>query len=369
MPCRTSTEPLSGTSQDEQIHLLVLLKTKLQGIPSLHIPSLTLPDILCSTTRASHIPNIPPDIQLPFFLRNRHVIDQYHGKPVKDEARQSTDITRAIWFWRLDEARQFERFHDTMRWNTAMFIALLTLHDFQTRSNHPKGMQMSKDTTKKGHDDISAPQFKAIGINAAACRFIKQYLAAVLEHHNTPLLFDARETFIKTWKNGTWDLYTGFRASQKKLLKNLMKKLTKDWEKELDSAESNMGKEEYRIRVAQFAGSLVPRRREQDISTGTLPGQEKSKYVYRVNNPPHTPRESREVERNELLDALRVPFTPQTKEKTRDQRNESYELEEDRNMVTGLRNAIEALQVTRPQDMLPVLMHLFPAPGMGQAST
>ncbi|KAF5847571.1 hypothetical protein GGP41_000283 [Bipolaris sorokiniana] len=362
MPCRTSTEPLSGTSQDEQIYLSALLKAKLQGIPSFHFPSLTLPDIICPAARASHIPNIPPDIQLPFFLRNRHLIEQYGGKPAKDEVKQSMDITRAIWFWRLDEARQFERFHDTMRWNTAMFIALLTLHDFQTRSSHYKAMHTSKDAIKKSQHNTTVPQFKKIRINVATHRFIKQYLAAVLEHHNTPLLFDARETFVKTWKNSPWDLYTGFRGAQKKLLKNLMKKLTKDWEKELNSAESSMGNEEYRIRVTKFAGSLVPRRREQDIPTGTLPRHEES-------GPPCIPRESREAGRNELLDALRVPFIPQTKERTKDQRNETCELEEGANMVTELRNAIEALQMMRPQDMLPVLMHLFPASGMGQAGT
>lgn len=198
---------------------------------------------------------------------------------------------------------------------------------------------------------------------------MKQYLAAVLEHHNTPTLFDAREIFIVTWKNSALDLYTGFRGAQKKLLKNLMKKLTKDWGKELDIAESNMEKEEYRIRVAKFAGSLVPRRREYDIPTGTIPKQEESGYIYGTDSPPCIPRKSREVERNELLDALRVPITPQTKEKTRDQRSENDGLEEDVNMVTELRNAIDALQMMRPQDMLPVLMHLFPAPGVGQADT
>ncbi|EUC40623.1 hypothetical protein COCMIDRAFT_30463 [Bipolaris oryzae ATCC 44560] len=363
MPCSTSPEPPSGTSQDQQVHLSALLSAKLQGIPLFHIPSLTLSNVFCPTARALHIPHIPPDIQLPFFLRNRNVIDQYGGKPVKDEAKQGMDITRAIWFWRLDEARQFQRFHDTMRWNTAMFIALLAL-DLQTKS-----LEMSQDTTRRGHHDTTAPQSKKVHINTAAYRFMKQYLAAVLEHHNTPLLFDARETFIVTWKNGALDLYTGFRGAQKKLLKNLMKKLTKDWEKELDIAESNLGKEEYRIKVAKFAGSLVPRRREQDIPTGTRPMQEKSGRVYGTDSPPCIPHKSQEIKKNDLLDALRVPFTPQTKEKTRDQKNGSYELKEDVNMVTELRNAIEALQVMRPQDMLPVLMHLFPASEMEQADT
>ncbi|EUC36242.1 hypothetical protein COCCADRAFT_2700 [Bipolaris zeicola 26-R-13] len=344
MSCSTSPKPLSGTRQDEQVNLSALLKAKLQGIPSFHIPSLTLSDVLCPTVRALHIPNIPPGIQLPFFLRNRHVIDQYGGKP-------------------------FQRFHDTMRWNTAMFIALLTLDDLQTHSGHSKSMDMSKDMTKKGHHDTTAPQSKNIRINNAAHRFMKQYLAAVLEHHNTPTLFDAREIFIVTWKNSALGLYTGFCGAQKKLLKNLMKKLTKDWGKELDIAESNMEKEEYRIRVAKFAGSLVPRRREYDIPTGTIPKQEESGYIYGTDSPPCIPRKSREVERNELLDALRVPITPQTKEKTRDQRSENDGLEEDVNMATELRNAIDALQMMRPQDMLPVLMHLFPAPGVGQADT
>lgn len=74
------------------------------GVPNHHLPSLILSDILDQTPRALNIANISPDIQLQFFLQNRATIDNYAGKAIKDDDKQSFDITRAIWFYRLDEA-------------------------------------------------------------------------------------------------------------------------------------------------------------------------------------------------------------------------------------------------------------------------
>ncbi|KAL6165372.1 hypothetical protein ACJQWK_08601 [Exserohilum turcicum] len=317
---------------------------------------LTLSDIVRQTAQASTIRNIPPDIQLAFFLGHRDAINRFGDRPVKDEASQSLNMTRVIWFWRLDEARQFQRFHDTMRWNTAMFVALLTLCEVQSRSSYPLGGEMNMDDQVKTgrHDtptlrdpsahvpttarhDTQTPRHPSAQIPAAARRFMTKYLAAVLEHHNTPLLFTARESFINTWKNSAWDVYTVFRGAQKKLLKNLMKRLNKDWEDELDFAEKSMSAEEFQKRVGKFVGSLVSRQREQGVSvalSGKVRGKKESGNTHMSNTRRRVSYEVRH-ETNELLAALRVPFTPQPKDK-------SY-------------------QTMRPRDMLPVLLRLFPA--------
>lgn len=98
MPHSTSAEQHPRTDGEEHGYLSALLKAKIQAIPSYHIPTPALSDVLGQTPQASHIPNIPPDLQLAFFLRKRDVIDQYGSKPIKDEEKQSLHTTRAIWF-------------------------------------------------------------------------------------------------------------------------------------------------------------------------------------------------------------------------------------------------------------------------------
>ena len=87
MPTTTAVlaRNIHGFDNSKKAELELLLKTKLQGVPNHHLPSLILSDILDQTPRALNIANIPPDIQLQFFLQNRATIDNYAGKAIKDD--------------------------------------------------------------------------------------------------------------------------------------------------------------------------------------------------------------------------------------------------------------------------------------------
>jgi hypothetical protein len=216
-----------------------LLKRKLAGTPQNYLPALNFADIVQQPAKAIHFSNIPSDIQLAFLLRNRALIDRASSMSIKRDVQQSLAITRAIFFYRLDPAHQFQRHHDTTRWNLALFTALLSLPD--------------KSSANPTH------------MPPADKRFMTSYLAGVMEHHNTPQTFTAREAFIKRWKNGVWDVYTIFGASQKKLLKKDVKFLNAEWKKELDAARRGIGKEECEKRIAKFVGSVVPGRKDQGL--------------------------------------------------------------------------------------------------------
>ena len=87
MPTTTAVlaRNIHGFDNSKKAELELLLKTKLQGVPSHHLPSLILSDIPNQTPRALNIANIPPDIQLQFFLQNRATIDNYAAKAIKDD--------------------------------------------------------------------------------------------------------------------------------------------------------------------------------------------------------------------------------------------------------------------------------------------
>jgi hypothetical protein len=365
----------------EKAKLELLLKTKLHGVPAFHLPTLTVADILDQTPRALAIPNIPSDIQLPFFLRNRATIDRYAGKPVKDEEKQSLDMTRAIWFYRLDEAHQFQRFHDVMRWNTAIFVALLALHSKSSDEKYSSDGEIRAADCRRGTMDSYRPGRPATSyggssskgsykpITPAAIRFIKQYIAAVIEHHNTPTSsFTARESFVRAWKSGPWDLFTVFGGAQKKLLKNAMKTLGKRWEAELGVAEKQMGRERYQRDVGKFVGGLVPGRRDQGVHVIQAFVQDKSGGVKVDGNTDMEnlaltgKREGEEAGGNTLLEALLSPYVPQTKQaRKQDEAGvKSGTTEVEGTPVTDLRCAIAALQNMEPRDILPVLIRLFP---------
>ncbi|KAH6870459.1 hypothetical protein BKA58DRAFT_316436 [Alternaria rosae] len=329
----------NGPDNHDQAELQLLLKNKLHGVPADHLPAVTVADILYQTPRALSIANIPSDIQLLFFLHNRAVIDRNAGKPIKDEGKQSIELTRAIWFYRLDEAHQFQRFHDIMRWNTAIFVALLA------QQSHPS----DQHSYRPGR--VTTPTHAAIP--SAAIRFIKQYLAAVIEHHNTPTFsFAARESFILTWKTGPWELFTVFGGAQKKLLKNAMKKLSKEWEAELRVAETQLGRERYERKVGKFVGGVVPGKRKMGVRAVEALDEEKSGGG----------NVKREDGGNGLLQALLSPYIPQTKEIRGQDGNgvKSGVVEVEGTPVTDVRSAIAALQKMEPRNILPVLIRLFP---------
>ena len=340
------TRMASDFTIDDLAHLKSLLDRKLHNIPEHHLPTLTINDILQQAPQALHIPTIPPDIQLPFLLRNRSIINHDNVCPIKDERKQTLKVTRTIFFYHLNEAQQFQRFHDTSRWNLALFTALLGQSSTSTMS--PTSVRPSRRP--------DTPLLKTEYITPAARRFMTSYLAAVMERHNTPTVFTAREEFIQRWKNGAWELFQQFRASQRKLLKREMYRLSAQWEDELDMAMKEMGRPEYERRIAPFVGSIIPGRKDQGLPPCT---HDHLRRFARSASPSPEAREGMNMElqearegRNELLDALRVPLE--------EREYQNHHRDEEVQMPADIRYAIAAMQNVRPADMLQVLMRLFP---------
>jgi hypothetical protein len=320
----------------DALTLKSLLKRKLRNIPLYIIPTITASYVLDQSTRVTHISSVPTDIQLPFLFRNRALINRYFGRPIKDEKEQSMDITRAIFFYHIGETYQFQRYHDTSRWNIAFFVALICL---------PEPFSPSQSSQ---NSNANVPE--AQRITPAARRFMTSYLAAVMERHNTPTTFNKREEFVRLWKNSKWVLFERFAASQKKILKKRMQILNNDWEIELDVALREMGRREYDARVAPLVGCLVPGRRDQGIYR---------EHLIAAANPVSRPYElvDGEMEKggNELLEALCVPLEDQ------DQNQQIvYGRGEDAVTPVDFSYAIASLQKVRPFKMLEELMRLFP---------
>jgi hypothetical protein len=318
---------------DDLARLKALLKRKLQNVPEHVIPDLTIQDILYQSPRALKIASVPADLQLPFLLRNRALIDCHGGRPIKDELKQSINITRAIFFYHLHEPHQFQRYHDLSRWNLALFTAVLCTPPSSTASR----VQPSRNA--------SGRVYETRDVNRAACRFMVSYIAAVLEHHNTPTVFDKREDFVRLWKDSGWDVFERLGASQKKLLKREMQRLNTEWALELDRAREAMGRTEYDASVAKFVGCVVPGRKGQGLRMeyrGATGLTDKSFDM-----------ELKKAHANELLDALRVPLG-----------EEEYQgtglVDGDAATPVDVRYAITCMQNVRPRDVLPILLELFP---------
>lgn len=251
----------------EQSHLKNLLAHKLHGIPAGHILSITVVDILHATPR-THLPHIPHDINLPFFLRNRALIDDANCVPLKAESGQHEDVARAIWYYRLDGVRQFQRWHDGTRWNIAIYAALLTAHMLQqdrrtARHEHSECECDDDQKRRRGRRQDTAE----LKLSPAAGRFMKAYLAAVLEHHSSPTAFKKREEFIRLWRDGNLDVHTIHKSWAKRVLQKEMKRLSKEWEHELGYARRKTNGREYGDRVERFVGSLIPGRADQNRVT------------------------------------------------------------------------------------------------------
>ncbi|KAH7411993.1 hypothetical protein DE146DRAFT_674392 [Phaeosphaeria sp. MPI-PUGE-AT-0046c] len=324
---------LAASNPTIRTHVEAALKRKLQRIPEHILLSLTIEDLLCGNPQALANPNVPKDIQLPFVLRNRPAIDRNAGRPIKNENQQNLDTTRAIFFYHLHEAYQFQRYHDTSRWNLAFFSALLCNNSATPTSANP---DHSNDSDESG---------------VYAQFFMISYLAAVMERHNTPTTFDKRESFVRCWKKSDWDLFTRFAAGQKKLLKREMSRLSKEWEIESDRAIRYMSRDEYNLRVAPFVGSVVPGRKDQGLM------REQGHLCGLTNRPGSQPSEPVSLDAptkmKELIDALCAPV-----EDERYGEHEDYD--EDATTPTDLSDAITWLQMARPVDILPVLLRLFP---------
>jgi hypothetical protein len=346
----TLTTMAADRDQDDVSPLQTLLHRKLANIPKNHLPALAATDILDQTPRAVQIVTLPPDLQLPIFLRNRTLINRDNERPIKDEDKQPLKITRAIFFYHLNETYQFQRFHDTCRWNLALFTALLWA---------PDSTSMCLDAAQSSRRSAFAPS-EVECVTPAARRFMTGYLAGVLERHNTPTVFDKREEFIKRWKNSNIDLFVSFKAAQAKLLKKTMQRLTGEWEDELDKAMRWMGKIQYEARVAPFVGSIIPGRKDQGlpvVQTGVLSG---FRDFTRSSSPSPEARKEMDMEldapmdgKNELLEALQVPL-----EERDYKRDDRYE--EETRTPADVRYAIASMQNVRPSDILPALIRLFP---------
>jgi hypothetical protein len=331
LPMRPASCPATG----DIATLKSLLERKLQGIPAHIIPTIKFEDILLQSPHVAHIPSVPSDIQLPFLLRHRASIDRHFDRAIKDENEQSLDVTRAIFFYHLDEAHILQRHHDTARWNIALFTALL-VRPTPSSSDQPP---------RKSHSSVREVK----QITPAARRFMVSYLAAIMERHNTPTVFDKREEFVRRWKDSKWDLFR-LTAAQKKLVKKEIKCLMVEWEAVLDKASAKMGAREYNARIAPFVGCLVPGRKDQGIlrphlSAAIRPAPLSSGAVDTKVEP----------KRNELLEALHVPLEEVG-------HYNGYSYPEDTMTPAPPRDAIASLQ-SSPADMLQGLMRLFLAVG------
>ncbi|EAT91234.1 hypothetical protein HBI56_017230 [Parastagonospora nodorum] len=332
------TRMASDLTIDDVSHLQSLLDRKLKHIPNHILPRLTIDDVFFKTARSVHVLNIPPDLQLPFLLRQRTYIDRHKGHPIKDDDEQSLDITRAIFYYHLHDSRPLQRYHDICRWNLAFFTALLALSQKALMSYIPPNYIRPVAT-----------------VTPSGRSFMQSYIAAVMECHNTPALFDARDRFVKKWKGCRWDLFGDFRSSQKKLLKKRMEILTIKWEAELDVAIEHMGRREYDLRVAPFVGSIVPGRKDQGLGSkahlhdGRILESDAMDVV-----------DKEESDRNELLEALRVPLLEPDKP--------DFEFREDSETPTDIKFAIHCVQTMEPQTMLPALMRLFPLESESESS-
>ncbi|KAF2439640.1 hypothetical protein P171DRAFT_501974 [Karstenula rhodostoma CBS 690.94] len=271
---------MASLSVDDRYALRDILRRKLQNIPADTLPPfkpppgpspssrkrvstedddeskfLTTTNVVNHEANAVNLPHIPPDLRLDFLLKHRAMIDAHSRLAIKDAEKQHINITRAIYFWRFDDLHQFQRYHDSARWNIAIFVALLT-----DRTHDEPKSEIGKATC----DNPKSAKAKA------AREFVVAYLAAVLEHHNDAATFEKREAFIKLWKSTKYDLFT-FNSAQKQTMKRDMKRLSNEWQAELERIQKakDLGNNEYEVetaynaKVAKFVGVLIPGPRSQ----------------------------------------------------------------------------------------------------------
>ncbi|CBY01320.1 hypothetical protein IAQ61_003147 [Plenodomus lingam] len=416
-PSPSNEQPLPSS----RAQLSALLKHKLRAIPPYHLPTLTLDDIILPNPIATHIPNIPPDIQLPFFLRHRALMARDDDRAIKSEELQSMDVTRAIWYYRLDSARQFQRYHDGVRWNLAMFTALLAREFVEAGSpvddigmntattsserrfdhwvpadhyypasarsqrsfdNHvptyqscPSSSRSSRgldnhfpvdhyypsssriSQTSCNFDNHNPPPPSYRPLPPSAKTFTALYLSAVLEHHSTPTTFHAHEAFLKAWKTSPWDLFRVHGAAQKKLLKSEMKRLRGEWERLLDRERERLGRAEYERVVGRWVGGVVPGRRDQGVRGM---GDQGVGISFAGLNPLDTDSHSSTTYDNASSSdtLLQALLIPFPAQDPAPPTQI-----EDTSTVTDLRDAIAAVRSVRAREILAMLVARFPVEG------
>lgn len=183
---------------------------------------------------------------------------------------------------------------------------------------------------------------------------MSMYLSAVLEQHNAPTVFYAREAFVRLWRGSRLELFVVERSWARKALQRRMKRLSKLWAEELEGLRQTMGDREFGDAVGRFVGFLVPGRADwvpvrRDGVGGARDSGERAMGDVDV--------EMRGAEgENDLLEALRVPCPLVTS----DQSVVKAESDEEGTTVCDLRTAINCVQEIKPHDILRELMRLFP---------
>jgi hypothetical protein len=159
-------------------------------------------------------------------------------------------------------------------------------------------------------------------------------------------------------------LFTVFGGAQKKLMKNAMKVLSKDWVAELAIAKKQMGKERYEREVGKFVGGLIPGRKDQGVSAWERRGEEKARDgdIDMEDAAPKDQGEGKESHGNGLVEALFSPYVSHTKytEKQAEAETRGGMTAVQGTPVIDMRYAITAVQRMKPEDMLPALIRLFP---------
>jgi hypothetical protein len=204
------------------------------------------------------------------------------------------DITRAIFYYRLDHNHQLFRYHDSARWNISIYLALLSSPPYISNS------------TPRSHSH-STSYFSPGGRS-----FATAYLNAVLETHNSPYTFSYREAFVRLWKTSPYDFFRITKGGQRAYMKKEMIRLRREWEHELDRARASMGEDAYWSRVAPFVGCLVAGRVDQGRREATVTFGVDQKECGDVKKECSGDLEEWsgcvEMERNELLEGLNAPM-------------------------------------------------------------
>ncbi|ORY11726.1 hypothetical protein BCR34DRAFT_587725 [Clohesyomyces aquaticus] len=344
-------------SEKEQNALQDLLVRKLKGVPCEHISSLTLRDIATLSPNAMSLPSIPPDIQLDFFLRHRATMLLHSDTPLKSKNQQSLTLTRALFFYRLSPTHQFHRYHDSVRWNIFVFLALLAIApDKFTRASRDTTTTTWTENSMDGDGDIE-------GEGSGGKAFATTYLASVLEHHNSPQNFTLREHFIEIWKFGPWEFFR-FGAAQQKVLRRQCGRVGREMSRELVSMREEMGEERYQKLVGKFVGVLVAGRRDRDQAPeeggrgedidhvgGNWDGDGDVGLEEEREGGSRREMEMVHIADNYLLKALRVPL--------KEQYVVEIEVPGTETRVARMEDAVQAAKRVRARDMLLTMMELF----------
>jgi hypothetical protein len=137
--------------------------------------------------RPTYAWNIPHNLQLPFvFAQYNKIINA--NRTARKDAMQSSDVSRAIWYWGIDPTHSFFKDHESIRYN----IILMTLVSMSTDPN--------KHTTPE------------------AQKFAWAFIMAWVEQLDYEGKFSYRDHFIDMWKTGPYDLIV-FTEEQKRRVK------------------------------------------------------------------------------------------------------------------------------------------------------